>query len=819
MRSEERIFEALKKFASDIATKLGQPITGEPEDQLRAPFEAFMTDAGRALGRTVVCTGETRLPDRLGKPDFGIHVSNLLCGYVELKAPGFGADPTRFTGQNRKQWIRFQAIPNLVYCDGTNWGLYRSGVLIRPIVRLSGDISKRGSRAVAPDDSAAIRDLITDFLSWEPFLPTKLDGQVDFKKFAAILAPLCRLLRDNVTEALTDRVSPLVHLATDWRQLLFPDADDDQFADAYAQAITFALLLGRSEGADPLDLNSAQQALSADHALLSRALEVLTDPGAKAEISASLDLLVRIVSVVPKGALAGSDDPWLYFYEDFLATYDPKLRKDAGAYYTPVEVVHSQVRMIDELLKSRFGKRLGFADRQVVTLDPAVGTGTYLLGVIDHALADVEAREGSGAVPAQATALAENLYGFEIMVGPFAVSELRVSRAVEDKGGALPSDGTHVYLTDTLESPHAKPPQLPLFLKPIADQHRRAIEVKDKVSVIVCLGNPPYDRHEAADQTNRVKTGSWVRWGDDGSGTTSIFRDFLDPALGAGHGVDVKNLYNLYVYFWRWALWKTFEHRTASGPGVVSFISASSYLDGDAFSGVREHLRRICDEIWVIDLGGEGRGTRRSDNVFSIQTPVAIAVAARFGEPDHTSAAKVHFARITGSREEKLQALESIRALSDLPWAECTEEWQASFRPAGVGKYFEWPLLTEIYPWQHSGLQFKRTWPICPDRDTLIARWQALLSSTDRALAFKETRDRKIARAYPPLPHNEAPLPPIAELPAGAAPLAVERYAYRSFDRQWMLAESPRRLPAPGPLGRPQRPANLSNESAHKATW
>ena len=178
--------------------------------------------------------------------------------------------------------------------------------------------------------------------------------------------------------------------------------------------------------------------------------------------------------------------------------------------------------------------------------------------------------------------------------------------------------------------------------------------------VIVCLGNPPYDRTKAVDDTNKARTGHWVRWGDDGKGHGAIFKDFLDPAVAAGHGVRVKNLYNLYVYFWRWALWKVFESKTAAGPGVVSFISASSYLDGDAFCGMREHMRRLCDEIWILDLGGEGRGTRKSENVFAIQTPVAIAVAVRYGKAKKKTPAKVHYARIDGTRDEKLKALDAI---------------------------------------------------------------------------------------------------------------------------------------------------------------
>jgi hypothetical protein len=659
------------------------------------------------------------------------------------------------------------------------------------VAGLSGDVAADGKKAVSAQDAHAVLAVLTDFLSWQPIIPTKGKHEIDLKGFAGLLAPLCRMLRDDVADALGDAGSPLVQLAKDWRQLLFPDADDAQFADAYAQAVTFALLLARSEGAALLTLDSAGKALAAEHSLLSRALQVLTDPKALVEISASLNLLIRVIGEVPPVALTGPEEPWLYFYEDFLAAYDPKLRKDAGAYYTSVEVVRAQVRLIDDLLRNRLGKSLGFADRGVVTLDPAVGTGTYLLVVIDHALGKVEAQQGPGAVPAQATALAANIYGFEIMVGPFAVSELRVSRALQDKGAKLPEGGTHVYLTDTLESPHTTPPQPPLFLMPIADQHRRALELKDRVPVIVCLGNPPYDRTEAADESNKARTGGWVRWGDDGQGNGAILKDFLDPALAAGHGVHVKNLYNLYVYFWRWALWKVFEHKTATGPGIVSFISASSYLDGDAFCGMREHMRRVCDEIWILDLGGEGRGTRKSENVFpNIRTPVAIAVAARYEKAHKSAPAKVQFARIKGTRREKLKVLDAIQDFGSLQWEDCPDDWRAPFRPAGGGRYFTWPLLTDLFPWQHSGAQFKRIWPICPDRESLQARWRALLKSDDKARSFKETRDRKVDCTYTPLPPGREREKPIAQLPRNAPTPRIEGYAYRSFDRQWILADS-----------------------------
>ncbi len=783
------IHRSLQAFAEAVTAKTARVPAGAPEDRLRGPFEILMTEAAVAFGWEVVCAGETPLPDRLGRPDFAVHRNGLLAGYVELKAPGKGADAGRFRGRDRAQFKRFSNVPNMLYGDGNEWALYRGKKRVGAVVRLSGDVTADGGGAVAAADARAVERLLRDFLSWEPVPPLDRRGRIDLAGFAELLAPLCRMLREDVSDALGRDASPLVELAGDWRQLLFPDASDAQFADAYAQTVAFALLLGRSEGADPLTLESAQGALAAQHSLLSRALQILTDLQVRAELAASLDLLLRVVSAAPPAVFAGPRDPWLYFYEDFLAAYDPRLRKDAGVYYTPVEVVHAQVRLVDELLTRRLGRPSGFADPGVVTLDPAVGTGTYLLGVIEHALGRVEAEQGAGAVAGQATTLARNLYGFERLAGPYAVSELRVSRALGDRGAALPEDGTRVYLTDTLESPRAEPPQLGLFLRPIAEQRGKALAVKSAVPVLVCLGNPPYDRHEAARADNGDRTGSWVRWGDDGAAEAPILHDFLAPVAAAGHGVRAKNLYNLYVYFWRWALWKVFEHETATGPGVVSFITASSYLDGAAFVGMREHMRRVCDEIWILDLGGEQRGARKSDNVFAIRTPVAIAVAARRGAADEGTPAAARYVRIEGSREEKLAALDAIDGFGSVAWRDCPQDWQAPFRPAGAGDYFSWPLLTDLTPWQHSGVQLKRTWPIAPDEETLERRWRALLRAPDRAGAFRETGDRKIGGAYRAAVTGEGDSTAVAELPVGAPVPEIRRYAYRSFDRHYVIAD------------------------------
>lgn len=785
--AEEKLSEVLKDFAKSITTKFKVQVAGDPEDQLRAPFEVFLKEAGAAVGITAVLKGESQA-EKIGRPDFGIAVKGLLVGYVELKAPGKGADPRYFKGHDKKQWERFQLLPNIIYTDGNQWALYRRGSRVDNMVTLHGDVTKSGVRAVKDDDASRIEDMLWKFFSWRPIVPESAS------QLARQLAPLCRLLRNEVREQLEDSASTLTRLAGEWRDLLFPGANDDQFADEYAQTVTYALLLARSEKTGTLDVHTAAASLRPRYTLLARALEVLTDDQIRKEIPVPLDMLQRVVNEVKPEVLAEKTaDPWLYFYEEFLAVYDPKLRKDMGVYYTPIPVVRAQVRLVDEIIREKIGKKYGFADTGVTTLDPAVGTGTYLLGIIEHSLEKIgkpanEGGLGPGAVPARASELAGNLYGFELMAGPYAVAELRIAQQLEAYKAKLPPDAPNIYLTDTLESPHTVPPAPKLFYDDIAREHEKALKVKDTVPVLVCIGNPPYDRHPAGG--SRARTGGWVRHGDEGDPTSvPILESFLKPVRDAGKGGQLKNIYNLYVYFWRWALWKVFEHNAPDCPGIVTYISAASYLDGDAFAGMREQLRRECDDVWIIDLGGENRGPRKSENVFNIQTPVAIAIAVRYGRSSTTKPAQVRYARIEGSRDEKYAALEAVNSFSDLKWKKCPTGWSDRLRPAGKGDFFKWPELIDVFPWQHSGSQFKRTWPIAPDQGTLRRRWEALASSTDKAILFKETRDRRVDKSYPSLDGSARARPLADENVVNRMP-STQRYGFRSLDIQWALIDT-----------------------------
>ena len=436
--SEFSLASVVSAFGKAATARLSNPsVAGEPEDQLRGPFENLLqglAELCRHQPGTVVAVGESTVSDLKTRPDYAVTVRNVLVGFVELKAPGKGGDPRRFRGGHDKaQWQRLQSLPNLLYSDGNEFSLWHNGELACPIVRLDGGIEGAGAALTAPP---SLLQLVELFLQWEPIAPRTA------KELAEVTARLCRLLRDEVIEALERKADALTTLATDWRGLLFPQATDEQFADGYAQAVTFGLLMARARGiviGD--DLHKVAEGLMESASLISAALQLLTDnKETRRALNTSLRTLERVLDAVdwPKVS-KGRADAWLYFYEDFLETYDNHLRKQTGSYYTPPQVVSAMVGLVDEALRRPgFDLPRGLAADSVIVADPATGTGTFVLGVLRHLAARVADDEGPGAVPAAVASALTRLVAFELQLGPFAVAQLRLLAEVVALTGALP---------------------------------------------------------------------------------------------------------------------------------------------------------------------------------------------------------------------------------------------------------------------------------------------------------------------------------------------------------------------------------------------
>ena len=226
----DRLRRTLTNYAAAAAKKFGGVTSGEPEDQLRAPFETLLVDAAAAMNTPVGVRGEVRLPG-IGKPDYAVTdpATGLPLGYAELKAPGGGVVKSDLDTRSKKQFDRFLTLGNVLYCDGSSFALYQDGRKVRHL-KLDADVTIDGKAAIGDGDGERFFHLLRDFLHWEPTLPPRLTA----RKLADLLAPLCRFLRGEFNDAMDKPGSHVRLVADQLKTRLFPDAEGEQIADAYA---------------------------------------------------------------------------------------------------------------------------------------------------------------------------------------------------------------------------------------------------------------------------------------------------------------------------------------------------------------------------------------------------------------------------------------------------------------------------------------------------------------------------------------------------------------------------------------------------------
>jgi hypothetical protein len=365
----------------------------------------------------------------------------------------------------------------------------------------------------------------------------------------------------------------------------------------------------------------------------------------------------------------------------------------------------------------------------------------------------------------------------EISLASYSVAHLKVNFALASSQRII--GDANIRLADTLVGSR----ELKLFNdSPIAAEGHAADQIRKSLDHTVCIGNPPYDRIEKS-----ASRGFLFEPRDEQSGSgKSLFDDILDPARENTIFSHQASLYNLYVYFWRWAIHKVFEQRHV-GPGVVCFVAPNSWLTGPGFLGLRLLARQRADEILVVDLGGDNIGAVKEENIFPIKTPVAVVLLVRKTGGSSTSLASVRLAKISGTKKQKLKRLEDAK-ISALSFTSLTlaghEAWQLQ---TGDAMWLNHPELKNLLPWQQPGCKWNRTWPIAPDASTLASRWRRLLRSsdlTDRADCFVTA---KTGRSI----HTQVgPLKPIADLGPRSKSAPIVRYGFRSFDRQWVFADS-----------------------------
>lgn len=720
---DAKISQLVADYGVEAKAKLAG--TGEPEEALRVPIEHLITAIGDFIGKKTILDGEAHLTELSSRPDFAVRVKGAVVGYIEVKKAGLSLDPGTFSGHNRDQWNRLKDLPNLVYTNGTEWRLYRGEAQPALVAQLTGGPLDVAGAGLSPDSAFAA--LVTDFLNWHPVAIKTV------AKLVSTVAPITRMLRTKVIEQLayeTARVKAgepahqqlFLGLANDWRKLLFPDASDEVFADGYAQTVTFALLLARTEKIDleSTSLYEIGQQLGADHSLMGKALQLLTND-VKGDFVPTIDLLRRVIGAVQWDAVRKNKDTYLHLYENFLAEYDPELRKATGTYYTPHEVVDQMVRLAEEALVTKLGKPKGFLDPSVTTIDPAMGTGTFLHSIIEHVAEKVEHTEGPGAVPGTITELASRLIGFELQLGSYTVAELRTTDLLRSYAANPPKGGMRMFVADTLSDPDADVTAISSGLAAISESKRQANRIKAGVPVTVVIGNPPYaERAEGM--------GGWI---EKGSAATrndkkAVAKAKLDDFRMPGNGLTEYVLKNLYIYFWRWATWKVFESVPADQAGVVCIISTAGYLRGPGFKGMRSYLRREADEGWIIDLTPEGQTPDVPTRIFpGVRQQLAIGIFVRRADHRADTPAVIHYRALHGKQGEKFKALADLDLRSG--WERARDGLTDPLTPSAAA-WDAFPAAGDLFAWVSPGLKANRTWVFAPVGEVLESRWSAVTS-------------------------------------------------------------------------------------------
>jgi Type ISP C-terminal specificity domain/N-6 DNA Methylase len=659
----------------------------------------------------------------VGRPDIAlIQTGAPPRAFVELKAPSKSANPENWKQGDKLQFERFKELANWSTCNFHDFRLLRRGdqtgqATVVPEKALAADKDDKAADNLIADHNAQPFLALLDRLCATAILPPAAE---DAEELATLLAHSAKLIRGIVKDRLAELAlnktpedgHPLLQVRKTFRNVLYahPEAAgyaekdfDKLFSAAFAQTLAFGLLLVREATGQPVNAESWKD-MPEEHPLMRTALRVLSQEEIVEDIGIGFEVIRDTVnSFSPEILAIGKDgrDPILYFYEHFLATFAPEDRDRYGVFYTPVEVVRYMTAALNRALRENL-KMKGLTDPLVTILDPATGTGTFLLGIAEHVR-----KENADMAELALADLAKRMFAFELLIGPYAVAHYRLHHALKvGEKTNLPRLG--IYLADTLAQPgttHAMG-ALGFVEKGIQDERHLANELKTKQPILAIIGNPPYRRLEEGE--NHTLVGNWM----DG-----VWNDLKEPVKNAGWGNQLNTFPELSVAFWRWSLWKIFEAENAPKRGVVAFITNRKFLTGKPYAGLRQMMRRRFDRIEIIDLRGDSRlgeraGVEGDQNVFNIQVGVCITLAIADGSKAADAEANVQYCDVWDAksfrRKPKLEWLLASVAKGDVGnWIHVERNGLDDFRPKPFANG-EWVGLNECFVFSSSGVQSKR---------------------------------------------------------------------------------------------------------------
>lgn len=645
------------------------------EHSFRGSLQSFLSE----LLSGYVVTNEPRRQE-CGAPDYVITKKGVPMAFFEAKDIDDGDLDGRKS--HKEQFNRYKvSLDGIIFTDYLDFHLYVGGEFV-DAVRIA---ETRGNHIVGiPENYEHFEALVNH-------LVTKGRQRITSSvALARQMAGKAHLLAEVVAKTIAldgeDSDGEVATQLRAFRDVLIHDLKAEEFADIYAQTIVYGMFTARLYDTTPEDFSRQEAAnlIPKSNPFLRRIFQSIAGYDIDSNIEWIVDDLAAMFSATDAAKIMANygsnkrhSDPIVHFYEDFLAEYDPKLRKARGVWYTPAPVVKFIVKSVDEILQTEFGLPMGLADsstikvkraieqskdkrtadgmkheevdvHRVQILDPATGTGTFLAEVIQQVRDKFDGMEGMWPSYVEKS-LIPRIHGFEILMASYTIAHLKLALTLKNTGYDGHTDKRlNVFLTNSLEE--ATPRATTLFAKWLSDEADAASKVKTETPIMVATGNPPYS-------ISSQNSGDWI---------TNLVADYKKNL----NERNIQPLSDDYIKFIR--LGQYYVHK--NGEGILAYISNNGFLDGIIHRQMRKSLLEEFDKIYILNLHGNSRrkevapdGTP-DENVFDIMQGVSINIFVKTGKKKKDTEASVFYHDVYGSREKKYNLLSDASILS--------EDWQ-----------------------------------------------------------------------------------------------------------------------------------------------
>ena len=618
--------------------------------------------------------------EKCGAPDYiASRKDGMPVFYIEAKDIGDNDLDGRNPHGHKEQFTRYkQALDYIIFTDYLDFHLYEHGEFIDS-VRIA---EVKGDRIVA------IKENEEKFLNLIEHVGNNAIQRItSATRLAKLMAGKARLLENIIEQAMNDDTDSYANKNLHgqfqaFKDVLIQELKPSDFADIYAQTIAYGMFAARLHDDTPEDFSREEAAklIPKTNPFLRQIFNNLAGNDLDERIAWVVDDLVTVFQATDLKKIMASyvrdklhHDPMIHFYEDFLAEYNPKLRKSKGVWYTPQSVVGFIVRAVDEILQKEFNLPEGLADysmiekdvaveqshdgrttdgmkhamkrfHRVQILDPATGTGTFLAEVVNQIYDHYRDQQGIWQQYVEQHLL-PRLHGFEILMASYAVAHLKLDMLLGETGYHHNSDKRlQVYLTNSLEESNNEPRTL--FAQWLSLEATEANVIKRDCPVMVVIGNPPY----SGESQNK---GKWIM---------SLMEDYKKEP-GSKTPLNERNpkwLNDDYVKFIRLAQ----HYIEKKGEGIIGFINPHGYLDNPTFRGMRWSLLKTFDIIYTIDLHGNSKKKEmcpdgsKDENVFDIMQGVSINLFVKTGKKGKEEIGKVYHKDLYGLRQQKYDFLD-----------------------------------------------------------------------------------------------------------------------------------------------------------------